>query len=158
MKQESLYERLGGRVTLEKVHKDFYDYVYDDAELGHYFKHVDQKFIERVQSDFMGGKFGGPSAYQGLEVRDAHSYMFIKQEQLESRKKLLQKALMKNKVAPDLIEEWLKIDSAFWQQIEKKNFAECKKRFFTQEFIVPPSLARAAQGMKFPSIKPRVSS
>jgi len=151
--EKSLFERLGGRITLDKVHKDFYDYLYEDPVLSFYFKHVEQDFIEKTQSDFMGVRFGGPPEYRGLGVKDAHSYMFIKPEHLELRQVFLKKALVKNGVAEDLMEEWLKIDHAFWQQIEKKDLSDCKKRYTTQEFLIPPSLARGAEAMKLPTVK-----
>lgn len=99
---------------------------------------------------------GGPPIYSGLRVQDAHSYMFIKQEHLEARAEFLRKALIENKVPEDLAQSWLKVDHAFWQQIEKKSLADCKRRYTTQEFLIPPSLARGAQSMQLPPVKSNV--
>ena len=43
--QDSLFERVGGRSVLERVHRTFYDKVYADPWLAQFFASIEQKKI-----------------------------------------------------------------------------------------------------------------
>lgn len=154
----SLFDKLGGKTTLDKVHKDFYDAIYEDPELKFYFKDVEQELIEKTQTLFMMSKFGGPGLYQGLGPVDAHRHMYIQMEHLEKRNLHLKNALDKNKVPLDLQERWLAIDHAFWDRIAKKDFSELERRYKHQEYLIPPKYALAASKIKLPEFKAPTNS
>ena len=46
-----------------------YEFIKDDIK--------NQDIIEKKQTDFMSGVFGGPSVYAGKSPRDAHVHIFI---------------------------------------------------------------------------------
>ena len=77
MAYATFYERLGGRPTFEKVHKLFYDKVYEHPWLKLFFAKVEQKHIESQQTDFVAQSFGGPRRYMGKPVNTAHKHIFI---------------------------------------------------------------------------------
>ena len=65
MEDDSLFDLLGGRPTLEKVHKVFNDKLYEYLWLKGFFEEIDQKVIENQQTDFMTSNMGGGKIYSG---------------------------------------------------------------------------------------------
>lgn len=69
----SLYDRLGGEGAVQAAVVLFYEKVLADPSLAPFFAGLDMgKQIEK-QIAFMTMAFGGPHAYGGRELRDAHS-------------------------------------------------------------------------------------
>lgn len=123
--QPALLEQLGGRATLERVHRRFYDLLFADPWLAPFFRHLDQRFIEHQQTDFMAGNFGGPRAYRGRPPAQAHQHLFITEEMFLYRQRLLKQALRECGVAVALARQWIRIDSAFRKAIVKGDPGEC---------------------------------
>lgn len=136
--EDSLYDRLGGREFLERVHKHFYEKLFAHPVLSAFFVNTEQQFQEKQQSDFLAGQFGGPSIYRGRLPDGAHEHMFIKDEHFELRHKLLEETLDECGVKPELRDQWLAIDRSFKTQLVKKTIDECRKRFTTDDIIVAP--------------------
>jgi len=82
---KKLIDRIGGRTTIEWVHKIFYDKIYADPWLGKFFAGIDQKHIESQQTDFITMLFGGPKAYSGRMPIDAHEHILIGEELFSER-------------------------------------------------------------------------
>lgn len=133
--EKSLFEQIGGRPTLERVHKVFYDKIYAHPWLKQYFKGVEQKTIENQQSDFMTSNMGGGKIYSGQLPINAHKHLFVTHELFETRSALLRESLQECGVPNELIERWLRIDQAFEKSIVKTDPSQCQKRFFTDEII-----------------------
>jgi truncated hemoglobin YjbI len=131
----SFLDEIGGRPTLDKVHKLFYDKVYAHPWIGLYFKDIDQKVIESQQSDFMAQNFGGPAAYLGKLPGPAHKHMFINEELFKLRSGLLEDSLKEAGLSEEQIKKWMKVDNAFKGQILKKSIEDCKKRFATDDLV-----------------------
>jgi hemoglobin len=129
----SLFDQLGGRETLKRVHRIFYDKIYADSWIGQFFRHVDQTTIENQQTDFMTQAMGGPQVYFGAFPIPAHQHMNITTELFEFRHRLLKESLDEAGVPSSLAERWLKIDGSFRTGIVKKSIDDCKKRFFTDD-------------------------
>ena len=117
--QQTLYQAIGGLPTLQKAHKIFYDKIYVHDWLKQFFDGHDQKAIEDRQSSFMAEKMGGPTPYLGKEIKMVHEAMYITQELFDIRHALLEESLQEAGVEKQLRERWLRIDSAFMQQIIK---------------------------------------
>ncbi|MDQ6958396.1 MAG: group 1 truncated hemoglobin [Mariprofundaceae bacterium] len=109
--EQSLFDAVGGLSTLQKVHRTFYDKVYAHPWLGPFFEGHNQEAIENRQTQFMGQKMGGPTAYTGKTLELAHRRMYITKELLEVRQVLLKEAL------EEVGARWLTIDRAFWEQL-----------------------------------------
>lgn len=137
--KKSLYDELGGRPTLEKVHKIFYDKIYADAWMGKFFAHINQTHIENQQTDFMASAMGGPQNYSGAFPVPAHKHMNISEELFSYRHDLLKQSLKEAGVSDELAAKWLKIDGAFKAGIVKKSIDDCQKRFFTDEILDHPN-------------------
>ncbi len=89
----SFYELLGGRKTLDRVHKRFYDRLYSHPVFGVFFADVKQEYQESQQSDFMMAEFGGPQDYRGRLVHGAHQHMFITEKLFDFRHEILKETL-----------------------------------------------------------------
>lgn len=134
--QKSLYEQLGGRRTLERVHKLFYDRAYEHPWLGKFFAEIDQKHIEKQQTDFVAAAMGGPKLYCGSMVNAAHQRMLITEELFDLRHELLANAIGEVKVPAPLAARWLKLDAAFKGKMCKSSAADCKKRYFSDRLLL----------------------
>ncbi len=132
----TIFEKVGGRPTLEKVRKVFYDKVYEHEWLGLFFKEIDQVHIENQQTDFMTKALGGPALYSGRLPIPAHKHMFIPDDLFKLRHEILKASLIECKVEEECIAAWLKIDKAFQSGITKKSPSDCEKRFFTDDLII----------------------
>jgi len=119
--KRTLYESVGGLPTLKMVHKIFYDKVYAHPWLLQFFSGHDQKVIEDKQTSFMAAKMGGPDPYLGKDVTLVHEAMYITHELFAVRKELLEEALNEVGIDETSRARWLRIDSAFKQQIIKKS-------------------------------------
>ena len=140
--QDSLFERVGGRSVLERVHRTFYDKVYADPWLAQFFASIEQKKIERQQTDFMSFAMGGPAVYCGRMVPRVHEHMNISEELFALRSELLATSLMEAGVDAEARAGWLKIDSAFQHAIVKRNLSECVPRYQGDQILYFPRPAR----------------
>jgi hemoglobin len=142
----TLLERLGGRDTVLRVHKIFYDKIYTHPWIGQYFKHVPRDLIENQQTDFMTQLFGGPKAYSGRMPNDAHEHMMVTEELFRQRQELLAESLKEAKIPGAEAKAWMRIDGAFKKVIVKASIEECKKRFHTDTILdfQDPGLYRKA--------------
>lgn len=120
-KQQTLFDAVGGLLTLRKVHKIFYDKVYAHPWLGKFFADHNQEAIETRQTQFMAEKMGGDLPYYGKEMKMAHRQMFITPELFDLRSRLLGESLQEAGVPETLAKSWLKIDSAFSRQVVKES-------------------------------------
>lgn len=137
--EANLFELIGGRPTLEKVHRIFYDKIYAHPWIGQYFKGIQQDIIETQQSDFMSQAMGGPAIYCGKLPIPAHRHMFISEDLFELRTQLLKESLIEAKVDENGQSAWLKIDQAFKKGICKQSKGDCSLRFNTDEIIDIPN-------------------
>jgi len=121
--KQTLFDKLGGLPTLERVHKRFYDRIYAHPWLKGFFEAHEQAAIELRQTQFMAEKFGADIRYPGMELELAHRRMYISEELLTLRRELLRESLEEEHVPEALITRWLKIDGAFWKDIRKDSLA-----------------------------------
>ena len=75
MTEKSLYERLGGEAAVDAAVDVFYRKVLADERIAHHFDDIDMDAQREKQKAFLTFAFGGPSHYQGRELRAAHARM-----------------------------------------------------------------------------------
>jgi hemoglobin len=141
---ESLYDLIGGRPTLDRVHKTFYDKIYAHPWIGKFFEGIQQDIIETQQTTFMAQAMGGPAMYLGKLPIAAHKHMLITEALFELRTRLLVESLTESGVNEQHQAQWLKIDQAFKKGIVKTGRADCRLRFNTDELIDVPDPAKAS--------------
>ncbi len=133
-----LFDRLGGRPTLDRVHKIFYEKLYAHSWIGKYFEGINRELITNQQSDFMGMLFGGPKIFSGRMPIDAHMHMMITEELFQVRHGLLRESLVEAKINEPEFSDWLAVDAAFKNILIKKSIDDCKKRFNSDEILNHP--------------------
>jgi len=69
----------------------------------------------------MGEKTGGDMIYLGMALELSHRRMDITAELLEQQKLLLREVLHEAHAPESLIRRWLKINTAFWEQIKNNS-------------------------------------
>ena len=126
---ESLFSRVGGTIQIRRVHKLFYDKVYEHPWLGRFFEGIDQDLIESQQTDFMSKNLGGPSVYCGALPVAAHKHIRITEELFDERARLLAESLREAGVREDAAREWLALDDAFRVRLVKPSLEDCEKRY-----------------------------
>jgi hemoglobin len=135
-REQTLYERLGGRPVLERVNRIFYDKVYAHPWLGQFFTGVDQGYIERQQTDLTSQAMGIAGAFHGTYPVPGHKHMFITRELYALRMELKAEALREAGIPADLAEAWLAIDRSFEEALVKHSPEECEKRHPADRIIV----------------------
>ena len=132
---DTLFDALGGRETLARVHHALYNKLYGHPWLKQFFRDRTQEHQENQQTDFMMRALGGPSVYGGRLPKAAHEHIYITEEVFRLRHELLEQSLKECGVPDDLAKRWLHIDFCFMAAIVKDRPDECRKRFTTDEII-----------------------
>ena len=138
MEDNTLFQEIGGRPVLEKVHKVFYDKIYEHPWLKKFFLHIDQKVIENQQTDFMTANMGGGKIYSGGMPKNVHRHMFISEELFDLRTDILRESILECGVPERLADRWERIDKAFKHSLVKSSVDQCEKRFHTDEILCFP--------------------
>lgn len=74
---QSLFDRLGGAGTLDRIVDVFYGTVMSDPRINHFFNNVNMDRQRAMQKAFLAYAFGGPCAYTGEELRLAHLRLVV---------------------------------------------------------------------------------
>ena len=135
---KTLFDRIGGLATLQKVHKIFYDKLFVHPWLRQFFVEHPQEIFEKQQTDFMSGLMGGPKCYAGKTPKMAHQNLFITDELFDLRNSILSDSIKEAGIADDLREEWLAADRTLKQALVKTSVDECKKMYESQVIYAIP--------------------
>ncbi|MFC7218822.1 group 1 truncated hemoglobin [Streptomyces polyrhachis] len=79
----SIYDSIGGAAAVDAAVEDFYLRVLDDPELAPYFTGVDVRRLKGHQRAFIGAALGGPEAYEGRGMGEAHARLGITPEHFD---------------------------------------------------------------------------
>jgi hemoglobin len=74
----SIYTAIGGASAVSAAVDDFYRRVLADPELAGYFTGVDVDRLKTHQRMFIAAAVGGPAAYRGRPMREAHAGLHIR--------------------------------------------------------------------------------
>ncbi|MCK4743873.1 MAG: group 1 truncated hemoglobin [Sulfuriflexus sp.] len=131
---KTLFSRLGGKPTMMKVHKIFYDKAYAHPWLSQYFTDKPQEVLESQQTDFMTQLMGGPKIYGGKAPKWAHQHMVISDELFELRAVMLSDSIKEVGIADDLRVEWLDADAALKRSLVKP-LESCSRSYPNQPIL-----------------------
>ena len=70
---ESLYQRIGGALSVNLAVNIFYRKVLADDHISHFFDDVEMDGQRAKQKAFLTMVFGGPNNYTGKDLRSAHA-------------------------------------------------------------------------------------
>ena len=132
---DSLFERLNGFETLEKVHKLFYDKIYAHPWLKDFFTDHKQTLLESQQTTFMASKMGGPNVYSGKTPKYAHQNMFVTDEIFNLRSVLLKQSILELAIPKNLCNEWIELDNKFRNALVKNALNQCVTSYTAQQII-----------------------
>lgn len=135
--ESAYFTKLGGRETIERVHKIFYDKIYAHPWLKQFFVASPRAHQENQQTDFVSSILGGGPTYSGRIPREAHTHLFITEEVFDIRHALLDQSLKEAGVPDDLAAIWLRRDEGFREALVKKSVDECYGRYKTESIIAP---------------------
>jgi hemoglobin len=101
----TLYERLGGMVSIDVAVDQFYARVIGDPELAAFFDHVDMRRLRAHQKAFLAMALGGPRRHAGCGPAEAHRHLAIDDHHVDLVAEHLAAVLAGLGVSPALIDE-----------------------------------------------------
>jgi len=127
--KQSIFDQAGGRQCLVTLSSNFYDKIYADPWMKQYFQGIPQEHIEKQQVDFMQAALGGPNKYAGKTPPAAHKHIFITDEVFNARQAILMDSFKECQTPQVMIDQWIKIEAAFYGRVVKKTIDECEMRY-----------------------------
>ena len=79
----TLFQRLGGMVSIDVAVDQFYDRVVGDPELAPFFDRVDLQRQRAHQKAFLAMALGGPWSYGGRGLAEAHGHLRISDRHID---------------------------------------------------------------------------
>lgn len=104
-REDSLYQKLGGKAAIDAVVDAFYVKVLADNRVKHFFDNVSMDKQRRKQKDFLSAAFGGPLPWTGKDMRKAHEGMGLTEEHFNAIAENLVSTLKDFKVKQELIDQ-----------------------------------------------------
>ena len=108
-RENSLYQKLGGKAALEAVVDAFYVKVLADKRIKDIFADVNMDKQAKRQKAFLSAAFGGPVAWTGKDMRKAHADLKLTEEHFNAVAENLLKTLEDFKVKKELIDQVMAI-------------------------------------------------
>ena len=107
----TLFEKVGGKETVDKAAKYLYVNVLRDDRLKRFFEGTDMQKQERMMGAFLTNILGGPSLYVGKHMQRAHADSVkdgLSGEHVDAMMECVSAALRELKIETDLISEVIK--------------------------------------------------
>lgn len=101
----SIYEKLGGAAAIDAAVDIFYRKVLTDDRISHFFDTTDMESQHVKQKAFLTMAFGGPNAYTGKDMREAHKHMNLTEEHFNAVAECLVTTLQELNVSEEDINE-----------------------------------------------------
>ena len=96
---DAVYQQFGGKVGIDKVVADFLPLLLADNRIKDSFKDADMERLGVLLAEQFCQLTGGPCAYSGKEMREAHKDMKLSNAQFNALAEDLQFAMEKNGIA-----------------------------------------------------------
>ncbi|NQZ05835.1 MAG: group 1 truncated hemoglobin [Algicola sp.] len=114
---QSLFDKYGGFATFNQLTRLFYQKLLDSPQVAHYFSGVDIPTLAEHQTNFLATALGGPTIYQGADLKTAHAGLMITNEDFTEVAELLEECLEELGVEPPDINTIINIVAEFKEQI-----------------------------------------
>jgi hemoglobin len=105
---QTLYEKIGGKKTVEKAAHFLYVNILKDDRINRFFEDIDIEKQKRKMTTFLTYIFGGPSLYIGKDMRRAHKEVVAKglnDEHVDAMMECVSKALTELDIDKETIGE-----------------------------------------------------
>jgi hemoglobin len=117
-RENSLYQKLGGKPAIDAAVELFYKKVLADDRLKAFFDDVNMDKQRRKQKEFLSAAFGGPMPYKGKDLRKAHAHIHgLNESHFNAVAENLQKTLEELKVPQTLIDQAMAIAASTKNQV-----------------------------------------
>lgn len=103
----NIYEEIGAE-RLAAIIRTFYDRVFQDPMLSHFFMNMDHEHLIAMQVDFVTGMLGGPQGYRGKPLESLHDTMLIRLPHFRRRQRILQETMEEYGLNEKVVAFWLK--------------------------------------------------
>lgn len=104
-REDSLYQKLGGKAAMEAAIDAFYVKVLADDRVKHFFDDVSMDKQRRKQKEFLSAAFGGPLPWIGKDMRKAHEGMGLTEVHFNAIAENLVNTLKDLKIKQELIDQ-----------------------------------------------------
>lgn len=104
-REDSLYQKLGGKAAMEAAVDAFYVKVLADDRVKHFFDDVSMDKQRRKQKEFLSAAFGGPLPWTGKDMRKAHEGMGLSEAHFNAIAENLVNTLKDLKIKQELIDQ-----------------------------------------------------
>lgn len=111
------FERVGGAEGLRAIIDDFCARVFRDVMIGFLFDGKNQRRIVEMEYRHAAEHLGGPIAYTGRSMREAHARSPIMGGMFLRRRKILENTLHDHHVDADVIARWLAVVDSLRAQV-----------------------------------------
>ena len=108
-RDNSLYQKLGGKAAIDTVVEAFYVKMLADARVKDFFENINMTKQRRKQKEFLSAAFGGPTPWTGKDLRKAHEDLELTEAHFTAVAENLQKTLEELKVKKELIDQVMAI-------------------------------------------------
>jgi len=104
-REDSLYQKLGGKPSMDAAIDAFYVKVLADDRVKHFFDDVSMDKQRRKQKEFLSAAFGGPLPWTGKNMRKAHEGMGLTETHFNAIAENLVNTLKDLKISQELIDQ-----------------------------------------------------
>jgi hemoglobin len=115
----NFWDDAGGEPAVRAVVQELYDRLFDDPMVSFLFEGKDKAHLVAQQVRFTSGFLGGPFAYDGKPLPEAHARLPLLPGHFDRRHHLLRLILEKHAVPKRAAEEWLRVDEALRGSVVK---------------------------------------
>ena len=104
-REDSLYQKLGGKGAIDATVEAFYIKVLADDRVKQFFADVSMDKQRRKQKEFLSAAFGGPLPWTGKDMRKAHEGMGLTEVHFNAIAENLVATLKDLKISQELIDQ-----------------------------------------------------
>ena len=120
------FSRVGGEAGLRAIVDEFVARMYGDAMIGFFFAGVPMKRIQELEYQHAAEHLGGPVAYRGRPLEEAHQKHRIMGGHFMRRFEILRQTLVKHAVPEDVQQRWLAHVESLRGKITSDSGSECR--------------------------------
>jgi hemoglobin len=104
-RDNSLYQKLGGKAAIDAAVELFYKKVLVDDRVKHYFEDINMNAQRRKQKEFLSAALGSPVPWVGKDMRKAHEDLSITEADFNAIAENLVATLKDLKISQELIDQ-----------------------------------------------------
>jgi len=126
MTERTLFDELGGEPVLRALIERFVDRVFDDVMIGYLFRAADRERVKQKEYEHAAEHLGGPVAYTGRPLTQAHAPHHIRGGQFMRRVQILTETLAERHVPQAVVDHWVKHTLSLRSHITADEGGQCK--------------------------------